>query len=271
MKIHRPALKYYGGKWRTAPWVLSFFPEHINYLEPCGGAASVLLQKKPSKLETYNDIDGRVVNFFEVLRDSVEELIFLLNKTPWSRRELLNSKNISPCRLEDARRFFVYSWQAFSHATTSWRCQTNFTTRQRQPSRDMLELKHLEAIADRLITVQFENDDALKVIKKFDSDNTLIYFDPPYLQSTRKHVDRYSYETDDNFHYKAAEILNNASGFVIVSGYKSREYKDLYESRGWKRYDKNVVCNAGAKRVESIYLSPKTQEKLKLPEQLKLF
>ena len=74
-QVPAPALKYYGGKWALAPWIISHFPPHINYLEPCGGAASVLLQKPPSKLETYNDIDNHVVNFFQVLRDSPRKLI----------------------------------------------------------------------------------------------------------------------------------------------------------------------------------------------------
>jgi len=86
----RPALRYYGGKWKLAPWIISHFPEHQNYVEPCGGAASVLLQKPRSPLETYNDLDGNVVNFFRVLRDQPDELIRKIRLTPWARGRSTN-------------------------------------------------------------------------------------------------------------------------------------------------------------------------------------
>jgi site-specific DNA-adenine methylase len=59
----RQAFRYFGAKWSLADWIISYFPPHLNYLEPCGGSAAVLLQKPRSRLETYNDIDGNVVNF----------------------------------------------------------------------------------------------------------------------------------------------------------------------------------------------------------------
>lgn len=271
MTPSRPALKYYGGKWKLAPWIISFFPPHVNYLEPCGGAASVLLQKKPAKLETYNDIDGRIINFFKILRQKRDELIALIRLTPWSRQELMESKNISSDPVEDARRFFVSSWQAFSHGNYSWRCQINSTTRQRAPYRDMIDINHLLSIAKRLQKVQLENGNALDIIKKFDHKNTLIYFDPPYLASVRRHSKRYAFETDDNFHVEAADLLLKAKSMVIVSGYPCREYAELYESHGWIRHDKSATCNSGAKRTESIWLSPKTVKALNKPYQENLF
>ncbi len=117
----RPALKYYGGKWKIASWIISFFPDHSNYVEPCGGATSVLLQKPVSPLETYNDLDCRVVNFFTVLREKPEELVALIRLTPWSRVELENSRIMAVDPLEDARRFFVSCWQSVSIAGKSWR------------------------------------------------------------------------------------------------------------------------------------------------------
>ena len=96
----RPALRYYGGKWNLAPWIISHFPPHKNYVEPCGGAASVLLQKPRSPLETYNDLDGNVVNFFRVLRDKPEELIRQIELTPWSRDEFEICRNPSTEPLE---------------------------------------------------------------------------------------------------------------------------------------------------------------------------
>lgn len=231
----------------------------------------MLLQKKPASLETYNDMDGRVIGFFKVLRQYPEELVRLIRLTPWARQELIDSLEISGDPLEDARRFFVSSWQAFSHVTQSWRCQKSYTSRQRNPCRDMIDIEHLMLIAQRLQRVQFERGDALDVIRKFDHEKTLIYFDPPYLSSVRRHVDRYAFETDNAFHLQAAELLRNANSMVIVSGYACREYHNLYEKHGWVRHDKNVTCNAGAKRVESIWLSPRLVNVLGRPKQADLF
>jgi len=267
----RPALKYYGGKWKIANWIISFFPSHTNYVEPCGGAASVLLIKPRSPLETYNDLDHRVVNFFKVLRERPEELISLIRLTPWSRIELENSQILAIDPLEDARRFFVTSWQSISTAGRSWRSLADYTKRPRSHVMDMIEIDHLHAVAYRLKNAQLECRDALEVIKIYDNNSTLTYFDPPYLHSVRVNKDFYTCEVDEDYHIKAAGLLNQCKGFVVVSGYACPEYTLLYEDNGWKRFDKPVVCNAGARRTESVWLSPRTLEAVNKPRELDLF
>src|SRR3546814_12256195 len=57
----RPVVRWHGGKWRLAAWVISFFPRHVTYVEPFGGGASVMLQKAPAKAELYNDLDETMI------------------------------------------------------------------------------------------------------------------------------------------------------------------------------------------------------------------
>jgi DNA adenine methylase len=260
-EIKRPALRYYGGKWRLAPWVISYFPEHKNYVEPCGGAASVLLQKPRSELETYNDIDGNVTNYFRVLRDAPERLAQQVKLTPWSRDEY--ELSFQPCEdpVEQARRF----WCLISMSVNASREAPGFRLVTEEPGK-LPELNKEQVIenffrvAARLQGVQIENREALDIIRRFDNNEALIYFDPPYIAETRAQSKRYRYEVDHEFHVQAAVLLRQSQGFVIISGYQHPLYSELYEMFGWERIDKEVQTNSGGKRVESLWLSPRIME-----------
>src|SRR5262245_50804810 len=113
----RAALRFYGGKWRLAPWIVAHLPPHTCYVEPFGGAASVLLRKPPSRYEVYNDLDGAVVGFFRVLRERPADLIRAIQCTPFARAEVdLACVPVPPevdavDDLERARRLYVRAWQ----------------------------------------------------------------------------------------------------------------------------------------------------------------
>jgi len=271
----RPALRYYGGKWNLAEWIISHFPEHKNYVEPCGGAASVLLQKPRSPLETYNDLDGNVVNFFQVLRDRPDELIRKIRLTPWARAEYENC--LLPCDepIEKARRFFASAWMSFNGATHDdksvygWRNTTD--CRLRSATAWDIQNNDLMAIANRLIGVQIEHRDWQEVVQRLDNDQALIYLDPPYVQEERTKGFWYLHEWNLDNHIAAAELLRNAAGYVVVSGYACQLYTDLYEAHDWHRVDKETQTNSGGKRIESLWLSPRTTEALAKPQQSNLF
>ena len=273
----RPALRYYGGKWKLAPWIISFFPEHQNYVEPCGGAASVLLQKPRSPLETYNDLDGNVVNFFRVLRDRPDELIRLIRLTPWARAEYELTWIPSEDSLENARRFFICVWMSISNMAfeshTGFRTSSYFGQCYNLPVhnfRGLIDSGILNEIAVRLCDVQIENRDYQYILERYDRFDALIYFDPPYVLTERVAIKCYAYEWTDAQHTAAARLLHAAQGFVIVSGYACPLYTELYEARGWERHDKEAQTNSGGKRIESVWLSPRTVEALDKPRQMEL-
>lgn len=138
----------------------------------------------------------------------------------------------------------------------------DYDARPRSVPMDGIEIGHLHQVADRFKQVQIECRDALEIISLYDGQNTLIYFDPPYVGSTRTNRKYYAHEVNDGFHVEAAERLRKATGMVVVSGYRSELYADLYELHGWIRRDSSSVATNGAKRVESIWLSPNTQRAL---------
>jgi DNA adenine methylase len=257
MPITRPALRWYGGKWRLAPWIIRHLPAHDAYCESYGGAASVLLRKPPARLETFNDLHGRV-NFFAVLRQRPDELARAIELTPYARAEFQLAYQVASDPLEDARRFYVLANQgraraASGHSRSGWRKARN--PAHSKPAREFTAA-HLGAIAQRLKQVQIEHDDALAVIGRYDSPATLHYVDPPYVRATRSSHWSGSYEHDlsEADHRALAELLHQVEGMVVLSGYPSELYQELYPD--WQRIDRQALTEAATHRVESLWLNP---------------
>lgn len=240
------AFGWYGGKYSHLDWLLPLLPKTQHYCEPFGGSAAVLLNREPSNLETYNDIDGEVVNFFKVLRNKKEALLYAIGMTPFSREEFRdaiksngNGENLAD--LERARRFFVRARQVrtgLAQTASNGRWANCLSTSRAgmagAVSRWLGSVEGLEDIATRLLRVQIENDDALAVIKRYDSADTLFYCDPPYPHESRSDKNAYKYEMTDFEHIHLANLLKNVKGKVAISGYRCDLYEDLY--RGWKMH-----------------------------------
>lgn len=250
MKI---AFGWYGGKFNHLGWLLPLLPECHHYCEPFAGSAAVLLNRAPSAVETYNDLDGEVVNFFRVLRDRPDDLVRAIGLTPFSRAELGRAVGDASelGEIERARRFFVRARQARTGLAQTaspgrWaHCrQTSRAGMAGAVSRWLGSVESLPDIALRLLRVQFENRPGEDVIRLYDSPNTLFYCDPPYVHSTRGDRRAYGYEMTDAGHASLAGVLGRCQGKAAVSGYRCDLMDALY--RGWKRFD------APAKRCHSI-------------------
>src|SRR3972149_1220795 len=88
------AFGWYGGKFSHLDWLLPLLPKCHHYCEPFAGSAAVLLNREHSPVETYNDIDGEVANFFRVLRDEKEHLVEAIGLTPFSREEFYQAVTV---------------------------------------------------------------------------------------------------------------------------------------------------------------------------------
>ncbi len=239
------AFGWYGGKYSHLDWLLPLLPEAHHYCEPFGGSCAVLLNRAPSPVETYNDVDGEVVNFFRVLRDKTEDLLKAIALTPFSREEFFvacatNGKKLS--RVERARRFFVRARQvrtglAQTASLGRWANCKN-TTRAGMAgvvSRWLGSVDALPDIAQRLLRVQIENRPAEEVIRLYDSPDTLFYCDPPYPHEARGDDKAYGYEMTDEQHCRLASVLARVKGKVAVSGYRCALMDELYKS--FRRHD----------------------------------
>lgn len=256
MARNKIAFGWYGGKYSHLGWLLDLLPSAHHYCEPFGGSAAVLLNRAPSPVETYNDLDSEVVNFFRVLRNQKDDLIYAIGMTPFSREEFVqaidsNGNDHALSDLERARRFFVRARQvrtglAQTASNGRWaNClQTSRAGMAGAVSRWLGSVDGLESIAARLLRVQIEHDDALSVIERYDSENTLFYCDPPYPHDSRGDAKAYQYEMSDEQHVALAKMLNSVKGRVAISGYHGRLMDQLYQ--GWYVYE------APAKKVHSV-------------------
>lgn len=261
--ISRPPLRYHGGKWQLADWIISQMPVHQVYCEPFGGGASVLLSKQRCFLEVYNDLNSDVVNFFQVLRDQPDDLVRSINLTPYSREEFVRCKRATGgSALERARCFYAVSWQSRGAAGMKeqggWRHVTKYGTRHSTPGEDFQNTEHLYAIAARLKQAQIENLPAIECMKKYDGVDTLHYVDPPYLIATRGNkgtLHKYKHDMADEHHIELLEFLNGLKGMVMLSGYDHPLYRELLPK--WKAHQKNVNKDNHAGRAkEMVWMSP---------------
>lgn len=234
---------WYGGKFSHLDWLLPLLPKCHHYCEPFAGSAAVLLNREPSPVETYNDIDGEVVHFFRVLRDYHEELIRAIALTPFSREEYhcaIYGITDGISEVERARRFYIRARQtrtglAQTASLGRWANCKN-TSRAGMSgviSRWLGGVEALDDIAQRLIRVQIENRPAIDVIKLYDSSSTLFYCDPPYLHATRGDTQAYRFEMSEDQHRELADTVNQCRGKVAVSGYDHPLMDELFPTGYW--------------------------------------
>ena len=260
MTVTRPALRWHGGKWMLAPWIIAQFPPHRVYVEPFGGAMSVLLRKERSYAEVYNDLDTRVVSFFRVLRDEAKaaRLVHLIELTPFARAEFADT--ITPCDddVEDARRFAARSFMGFGsnghERSTGFRANSNRSGT--TPSHDWANYPDaLRLTIARLRGVVIENRDAKAVMAAHDGPETLHYVDPPYVLSTRSDPTKdYAHELSDAQHADLLAFLQTLDGMVVLSGYPH----PLYDAAlpGWTRMEREALADGAAKRTEVLWINP---------------
>jgi len=266
-KIKRPVLRYHGGKFRLAKWIISHFPEHRIYVELFGGAASVLMQKERSYAEVYNDVWDTVVNVFQVLRnpEAAADLEMSLRLTPFSRKEFDECEEVELNAITDpiekARRTILRSFAGFGSASTNSKYATGFRANSNRsgstPAHDWANYPdNIKSFVNRLQGVVIEHRDYKKIIEQQDSEQTLFYVDPPYVHSTRnmkRGNAAYAHEFTEDDHIELSNILKGVKGAVVLSGYHSQLYAKLYE--GWTVIEKDTYGDGAVKRVEVLWLN----------------
>lgn len=232
-------IPWFGGKSKLARRIVSYFPPHSTYAEPFGGAASCLLSKIPSDFEVYNDKLSSVVDFFRIISkpDTFDLFYRQISSLPYSRQifdEAWSSTSTDP--ITNAVNFYIKARQTFGGFTGTkhgWvyslrRSKNNTSTYQYFNA-----VKKLPELVSRLQKVQFENLDFREIFKRYDSEDTLFYVDPPYPHSART-GSRYVHEMSYSDHLDLIKILLSIRGSALVSTYWTPEYSILGPHISWK-------------------------------------
>lgn len=246
---------WYGGKYSKLGWLLPLLPKTTHFIDVFGGSASVLLNRERSPIETYNDLNGDVCRFFRVCRDRGDELIEKINLTPYAKEEfVLSLTKDTDDELELARRFFVKLNMSYASME---KCKAYDFKRVTKNKKDDMaggmsayvnkfntKKKMMKRICERFLSVQIENEDAIKLMKRYDHKDTLFYCDPPYLASTRVKgkTNKYSFEMNEEKYKEFAEIANACEARVAISGYDHEFFNALFPQDKWKKiFDKEKI------------------------------
>jgi DNA adenine methylase len=264
------AFGWYGGKFSHLDWLLPLLPPARHFCEPFGGSAAVLINRAPSPVETYNDLDSEVVNFYRVLRTQKVALMEQIGLTPFSREELERACN-EPIEglseLERARRFYVRARQvrtglAQTASAGRW-AHCLLTSRAEMAgavSRWLGAVEDLNLIAQRLLRVQIEHEPAIAVIRRYDSPETLFYCDPPYPHGSRGDSNAYAHEMTDDQHRELAEVLRAVRGKVALSSYRCALNDRLYAD--WRIIEgpERLVHSVKELRQEVLFVNYNPEE-----------
>lgn len=239
--------------------IISLMPEHKCYIEPYFGSGAVFFKKDVNcNNEIINDLDGNVVNLFKVIRENPNELSKAIKLTPYAREEYSNIDLNIDEGIEKARRFLVRSNMArggVQHYKPGWRTAglKESISKNRRIVNEWNRLpESILKAAERLKDAEIENTDAIKLIKRYDDEDCLIYIDPPYLLETRSNK-YYSSEMTDLDHIELLETIRGSKSKIILSGYDSELYRQYLIN--WSKYEIESRTESKNKKIECLWIN----------------
>lgn len=261
-------IPYIGGKFRQAPWIISLFPPNYTdmcYLEPFAGGLSVFMLKSASKVEVINDLYEDVINLYRVIREDGERLAEAADSLLYSRKiynDLASEwyKGERPrSDFNKALIFFYLARTSFSgknHERAGW----GYSSQKNQALDYRRAIEEIEWISNRLRYTQVECNDFESCVKAYDSSNTLIYCDPPFV-GTEGHYGGCAKFTEED-HLRLAELLNGCSGKVLLSYYDDPLIRDLYTDDKWHYHTRHSAMSCEGSVRKSKGNKKKTRQEL---------
>jgi len=228
---------WYGSKARHIDFITSHLPTTHQFVIPFGGSATVLLNRQPSPVEVYNDLNSDLYNFFDVVIHQKDALTEMIDDTPYSRELFQQTVESDPDdAVEQALYFVIRTAMGYNAYSKSW--SYSVTTSRSQRAKvvsawnnyaEKIEQTYQRLVNDRVgDRVQIENKPASDILDRYDRDGTLFYCDPPYPPQCRDD-NKYKHEMSDAEHRELASQLRNVDGYVALSTYDCPLIRDEYE------------------------------------------
>ena len=252
-------ITYYGGKATHLPFILPLLKPNKKFIEAFCGSSVVSLNHERSEIEIINDIDNRISNFFEILRENKmnDELLDDISLTIYSQEDFEKAKEICNIPIEEARRFYILANQSFMSGQKSWQYTPNVVrnSMSQNISRWLGRYPLVERTVHRVKMMQILNIDGIRLIKKSACKNTTVYADPPYPKEVRTTNNVYQHEMTDEEHVIFLEVITKSPADVVISSYENSLY-DEYLRDWYKVLDKKKkLAGHGSVRQETIYMN----------------
>lgn len=272
----RSPVRWIGGKGKMVQKILPWFPRHRCYVEAFGGGASLLLNKRRSEVEVYNDLNENLVRLFEAAQCHGQRLFTTVALTPYSRREQAHARD----RLEQPEHMLVAHRQSFGGKISGYGlAKTHNNEMALTTSSYWQAVRQLPELSRRLRNVTLRSQDALELLAEFDAEDTLFYLDPPYVPDTWTNASGiYEGHTMElEAHQLLVERLLAVKGMVVLSGYPNDCYAPLTEAWTVKHFA--VSCSLAARtdshglkgagkvkelqpRTECLWINPQAMRRL---------
>lgn len=238
-------VSYYGGKQRMLRHIIPLIPEHKAYCEPFFGGGALFFAKQPSETEIINDLNGEVVNFYQILKTRFPRLKGLVEQSLHSRLQYDKAWHVVKYpqffnRVTRAWAFWLCCTLGFSSkldGTYGYGKADNTVAKKLNGKKLMFD----DSLQERVEALQIECTDALRVINSRDTDATFFYLDPPYFNSDCGHYKGYS---EQDF-IDLLEKCQTLKGKFLLSSYDSEVLKRYADANGWhqKKVEQVLAVN----------------------------
>lgn len=238
---------YMGNKHNLVDWIVPYFPQHKTYVEVFGGTFAVGLNKPKSDVEIYNDLNSNLANLFHVVRTDLDSFLSELDKCVVSEdwHKMFYNNHSKYTELENAVRYFYvmcFTFRGKYDGGFSYSAEASYGK--------MLQSKVqiIKEIHNRIKNVIILNKPCFDVIKQNNEKDTLLYLDPPYV-NTEQYYKNLAGAFTETEHIRLRDMLEQHKGYFFLSYEDDELVSDLYrkfhihrkqllrESSGSKRYE----------------------------------